>query len=303
MIFPSDYTIFVFVCTAFTHTDFLSFQIHKQSTTDMLSGIAYRSLAHAKAAHADVKVLAAGDSDAQLKAIQMLKDMAPSSGVGYVSTLPKGEDDTLRAALLSKTDDQYEHVREYSDDQLAIAATLIAADLVYMGRFDEPAVFTNMDAFVPAVNDRARGFCNEQLFSLVPWFANIGAANGVFFDASKQLVLHEGWCLFPDADEEQCTVALYDASRFDSGLQMISYRANAFDVQLVDTRRIMCSGFIMRSFFGFFSQLPGFVGPKIPNKIVLDGKMSDSSPDVLMEKETAESSKAPAKRIRKESDF
>ena len=44
---------------------------------------------------------------------------------------------------------------------------------------------------------------------------------------------------FPDSSEEQCKVALYDAARFDSGLQMISYRANAFDVQLVDTRRIM----------------------------------------------------------------
>ena len=269
----------------------------------MLSAIAYRSLAHAKAAHADIKVLAGGDSDAQKKAIQMLKDAAPKSGIGYVSTLPKGEDETLRAALLSMADEQYDHVREYSDDQLAIAATLIAADLVYMGRFKEPAVFTNMDAFVPAVSDRARGFCNEQLCAMVPWFANIGAANGVFFDASKQLVMHEGWCLFPDADEEQCAVALYDAERFDSGLQMVAYRANAFDVQLVDTRRIMCSGFIMRSFFEFFSQLPGFVGPKIPNRIVFDGKMSDSSPDILLGGDPAESSKASAKRVRKESDI
>ena len=94
----------------------------------MLSGIAYRSLAHAKAAHADVKVLAAGDSDAQQKAIRIMKDAAPTTGVGYASTLPKGEDETLRAALLSKTDEQYERVREYSGDQLAIAATLIAAD-------------------------------------------------------------------------------------------------------------------------------------------------------------------------------
>ena len=39
----------------------------------MLAAIAYRSLAQAKAAHADIKVLAAGDSDAQKKAIQMLK--------------------------------------------------------------------------------------------------------------------------------------------------------------------------------------------------------------------------------------
>ena len=39
----------------------------------MLSAIAYRSLAQAKADHADIKVLAAGDPDAQQKAIQMLK--------------------------------------------------------------------------------------------------------------------------------------------------------------------------------------------------------------------------------------
>ena len=287
--------------SVYTHTDFSADKLREQPK-QMLSAIAYRSLAKAKADHADIKVLAAGDSDAQLKAIQMLKDAAPTTGVGYVSTLPKGADETLRAALLSNADEQYEHVREFSDDQLAIAATLIAADLVYVGRFKEPAVFANMDAFVPAVNERARGFCNEQLFAMVPWFANIGAANGVFFDASKQLVMREGWCLFPDANEEQCQVALYDAARFDSGLQMISYRANAFDVQLVDTRRIMCSGFIMRSFFEFFSQLPGFVEPKIPKQIALDSKMSGSSPDISMGTDAAESSKASAKRIRKESD-
>ena len=101
----------------------------------MLSAIAYRSLAQAKADHADVKVLAAGDLDAQKKAIQMMKGAAPTTGVGYASTLPKGPDETLRAALLSTADEQYEHVREYSDDQLAAAATLVAADPVYMGGF------------------------------------------------------------------------------------------------------------------------------------------------------------------------
>ena len=85
-------------------------------------------------------------------------------------------------------------------------------------------------------------------------------------------MMHDGWRIFPDADEEQCDVPLYDAARFDSGLQMVSYRANAFDVQLVNTRRIMCSGFIMRSFCEFFSQLPGFIGPKIPNKIAFSDK-------------------------------
>ena len=56
------------------HTQILLFsKPREQSKTDMLSAIAYRSLAQAKAAHADIKVLAAGDSDAQQKAIQMLK--------------------------------------------------------------------------------------------------------------------------------------------------------------------------------------------------------------------------------------
>ena len=126
--------IFVFACTAFTHTDSFLSKLREQPKTDMLSAIAYRSLAQAKAAHADIKVLAAGDSDAQQKAIQMLKDATPTTGVGYAPTLPKGEDETLRAALLSKADEQYERVLEYSGDQLAIAATMIAADLTYMGR-------------------------------------------------------------------------------------------------------------------------------------------------------------------------
>ena len=59
----------------------------------------------------------------------------------------------------------------------------------------------------------------------------------------------------------------------------------------------------MRSFFGFFSQLPGFVKPKIPGEIVFEGKMSDSSSDISMEKDAAENIKASAKRIRKEDDI
>ena len=54
----------------------------------------------------------------------------------------------------------------------------------------------------------------------------------------------------------------------------------------------------MRSFFGFFSQLPGFVKPKIPSEIAFDGKMSESSLDISMEKDTAENIKASARRIR-----
>ena len=58
----------------------------------MSSAIAYRSLAQAKADHADIKVSATGDSDAQQEAIQLLKDAARTTGVGYASTLPMGPD-------------------------------------------------------------------------------------------------------------------------------------------------------------------------------------------------------------------
>ena len=118
--------------------------------------------------------------------------------------------------------------------------------------------------------------------------------------------MHDGWRIFPDADEEQCDVPLYDAARFDSGLQMVSYRVNAFGAQLVHTRRIMCSGFITRRimcFFEFFSQLPGFIGPKIPNKIEFSDKMPGPFPDISKEQGTDGSSKASAKRIRKEDDI
>ena len=59
----------------------------------------------------------------------------------------------------------------------------------------------------------------------------------------------------------------------------------------------------MRSFFEFFSQLPGFIKPKTPSEFVFEGKLSESSPDVSMEKETAGDSKASAKRVRMESDI
>ena len=83
---------------------------------------------------------------------------------------------------------------------------------------------------------------------------------------------------------------------------MVSYRANAFDVQLVNTRRIMCSGFIMRSFCEFFSHLPGFIGPKIPNKIAFSDKTPGHLPGISKEQGPDGSSRASDKRIRKEDD-
>ena len=158
----------------------------------MLAPIAYRSIAKAAAKHADIKVLAAGTEDNQRIAIQMPKEAAPTTGVGYIFTLPQGPGADLHAALLPVG--QYDEVHEHSQEQMAVAATMIAADLISSGGFGAPAVYRNMDTFVPAFAGQARGFCNGQLMAIAPWFSAIGAANGVFFDSDTQLVIHEGWC-------------------------------------------------------------------------------------------------------------
>ena len=80
---------------------------------------------------------------------------------------------------------------------------------------------------------------------------------------------------------------------------MIAYRANAFDVQLVNTRRALCSGFIMRSFVESSSQLPRFIVPKVPD---FSDKMPGSISLMSREQGPDGSSKASAKRIRKEED-
>ena len=292
------------VCTAFIHTDPFDKDTDPfdKEPKAMLSAISYRSLSQAKAARADIKVLAAGSEEDQKKAVQMMKDATPDSGIGYMSTLPKVPGEDLNSALLTKDEHQYEHVHDYSDAELAIAATMIAADLIYTGGFDEPAVFKNLDVFIPAMNERGRGFCNERLFSMVPWFATLGQHYGVFFDAQQQLVMHEGWCIFPDADDDKCIAALYDASRFESALQMVSYRLNAFDVQMAGTRRTMCSGYLMRSFFTFFSQMPNFIIPKYPEfGSKMPGYISVGS-ETPETQGPGSSSQVPAKRSRKEED-
>ena len=124
----------------------------------MLASIAYRSIARAAAKHADIKVLEDGTEDNQRKAIQMLKEAAPTTGAGYVSTLPQGPGADLHAALLSVG--QYDEVREDIQEQMAVAATTIAADLISGGWFGAPAVYRNMDTFAPAITGRARGSRN-----------------------------------------------------------------------------------------------------------------------------------------------
>ena len=87
----------------------------------------------AAAKRAEAKASAAGDDAPQLKAKRMLADDANDGQIQYWYTAPQDSDACLYEAPLP--DVQYGEVAEYDDRQLAIAATVIDADLVGTASF------------------------------------------------------------------------------------------------------------------------------------------------------------------------
>ena len=75
-----------------------------------------------------------------------------------------------------------------NNKQLAMAATLIAADLIQMGMFGHPAVYINLDRFALILLIRGNGIANGRLLALVPWFAAVEKTNGVGFCYPQELV-------------------------------------------------------------------------------------------------------------------
>ena len=168
---------------------------------------------------------------------------------------------------------------------------MIAADLVRTAKFDSPSVYQYLDSFVSDIPDRGVGFRDPRLMALVPWYANIAIRHGVPFDNAAHMVCHHGRYL-----DEKVKKAAEGAAYFQSSLQMVAFRINAFDVKLEDTRRAMCTGFLMHGFFGFGSQLPYFIATKIDQMseralgavVVGQGAESDSSIPAVEEGERAD---------------
>ena len=109
----------------------------------MLKSIAYRSSKAVAANHAVVKEMAAGEEAPQLSAKQLLVGNGNYGIIRYSLTTPREPDAPLGEALLS--DDHYEEVSDNAKQQPAIAATMIAADLIETGSLDAVAVYPNLD--------------------------------------------------------------------------------------------------------------------------------------------------------------
>ena len=227
----------------------------------MLGEIARRSLAKAAQLNEELKAAAGGDEASKEMAIQMLRKKAGTEQISYAYTLPQNEGGELISALLSVG--QYGYKSDFSNTQMAIAATMMAADLVTTAGFDPPTVFRNLDNFVKAVSDRGIGFCDPFRMALIPWFAEVARRNGVGFDKGQLVVYHKGWKLEQDASQDEVKMALMNVVHFQSFLQLVSYKLNAFDIQMAGTRRTMCAGFLVRSFFAFYIHLPQVVIPQL----------------------------------------
>ena len=91
--------------------------------------------------------------------------------------------------------------------------------------------------------------------SLVSWNAIAAVRNGVTFDGDYQRARHLCWYLEEIASGEEIKKAVAGAAH------LVASRINAFDVKLIDARRAMCVGFLMRSFFAFYFELLQFIAP------------------------------------------
>ena len=122
----------------------------------MIGEIARRSLAKAAQANAELKTAASGGEEAREAAIQMLRRKAGAGHVSYDYTLPQNEGGELIAALMSVG--QYKYKCNYSNSQLAIAATMMAADLINTAGFDPPTVYRKLDTFCQGGVSCGHGF-------------------------------------------------------------------------------------------------------------------------------------------------
>ena len=90
-----------------------------------------------------------------MEAKRLLVEKATDVGIRYVYAMPQAVDASLREAFLSG--DEYCEVSEYNEQNIAVAATTIAADLMKAAGFGAPAVCRNPGSFAPTVSGRGRG--------------------------------------------------------------------------------------------------------------------------------------------------
>ena len=124
--------------------------------------------------HMHIWALAAGRDESRAIAAQQQQDRVNVHQIQYSYTMPQGGGGEIISAHVLA--DCYEYTDAYNEQELAIAATIIAADYIATAGSDAPSAYRNLDSFVTAASDRGVGFRGPQRVALVLWFANVGMA-------------------------------------------------------------------------------------------------------------------------------
>ena len=119
---------------------------------------------------------------------------------------------------------------------------------------------------------------------MVPRFADVARRNGVGFDRNQLAVYRNGWKPEQNASQDEVNEAPMNAARSQPFLQLAPHKLNAADIQMAGTRRTMCAGFLIRSFFAFYIHLPQVVVPRLD----VSSDMIHSSGSMEWESETEE---------------
>ena len=131
-----------------------------------MKSVAFRSLNAAAAKRADMKAKAAGNEALRLEARQLLMEEVTDVEVCRSYGMHEESDASLLGASLSFG--EYGETSEYNEQHMAVAATMVAADLIKTGGFDAPAVYRKLDVFATTVSGRRRGFRGPHFLGPTP---------------------------------------------------------------------------------------------------------------------------------------
>ena len=108
---------------------------------------------------ASLRVLAAGNEVSQTTAARQLEAFIENQQTKFCCALPMEEAGKIVDAPSSG--DKYPSVGTHNGIQLAVAATLSAADFVETAGYDPPGAYQNADSFAMALSDLGAGFCQQ----------------------------------------------------------------------------------------------------------------------------------------------
>ena len=113
-------------------------------------------------------------------------------------------------ALLSDIECPYSNT--FALSQMVLAAVLVGPDLFQTSAFDSDAAYRNMGQFAEQISGRGAVFASGQLLTSVHWFADVGAACGVYSYRENHLAKRAGlasrnWIGWETIEDRLCDAA------------------------------------------------------------------------------------------------